>query len=110
MPDAITDDEPESGRILLMDQVYQWGVSDRYTYNHGPGGSGSVHKTGYDLNSSLTPDFEGTNVAFGDGAVRWFARSSWDVYTINQSQYGSSASGYASGGGNKDLSFFPDPR
>jgi prepilin-type N-terminal cleavage/methylation domain-containing protein len=108
LPDQVTQDTLESGRVLVMDTFYQWNVTDAYTFNHGEfGGGGSLHKPNYGSPSLTTPAIDGTNVGYGDGAARWVRGSGYDLGNMNQTSWGSTTSGYVTGGGNKDLSFFP---
>ena len=106
--DQLTDQNLESGRVLIMDTFYQWNSTDAYTFNHGEfGGGGSLHKANYGSPSLTAPSIDGTNVGYGDGSARWVSATGYDLGNLNQSSYTSTTSGYVMGGGNKDVSFFP---
>jgi hypothetical protein len=81
-PDLITDDMLVAGRLVMNDILYRWHVSAGWRYNHGPSSRNYAPAAGgydYYWDMAPTPRFAGGNNLYGDGAVRWRSRDSYDL-------------------------------
>jgi prepilin-type N-terminal cleavage/methylation domain-containing protein len=72
-PDDLTDEQPESKRLLMSDYLYYFHVDSSYYYNHGR----NPWKAQVDLSK-----FRGCNQLYGDGRVEWKNRHKFNRTAI----------------------------